>query len=136
MTGDELKAIAMRHSKQGHVGWDFDWSAIADELNERTEPQINDGDRQLCYYCKEPCNALAGNPEKWPIPLCHRDDPGQVKWHHIGCVTERLEPAEPAPTRKEAIDVIVEIISGRGIPHINTANKLFDALAAKGALRK
>jgi hypothetical protein len=49
-----------------------------------------EGHNKPCYYCHEPCNALAGNPSKWPIPLCHRDDPGFVKWHHIGCVTERL----------------------------------------------
>lgn len=49
-----------------------------------------EGHGHLCYYCKEPCNGLAGNPDKWPIPLCHSDDPGVVKWHHIGCVRDRL----------------------------------------------
>ena len=43
-----------------------------------------------CYYCNEPCNSLAGNPGLWPIPLCHEDEPGVVKYHHIGCVSERL----------------------------------------------
>ncbi len=49
-----------------------------------------EGHDKPCYYCGEPCNGLAGNPSRWPIPLCHRDEPGWVKWHHIGCVTSRL----------------------------------------------
>ncbi len=48
------------------------------------------GHNEPCYYCGEPCSSVAGNPGKWPIPLSHRDDPGRVKWHHIGCVSERL----------------------------------------------
>ena len=48
------------------------------------------GHKESCYYCKEACDSLAANPGRWPIPLCHRDDPGKVKWHHIGCVSERL----------------------------------------------
>ena len=53
-----------------------------------------EGHKKPCYYCKEICNSLAGNPSKWPIPLCHPDDPGKVKWHHIGCVMERLTDYE------------------------------------------
>jgi hypothetical protein len=49
-----------------------------------------EGHKSPCYYCKEPCDALAGNPGLWPIPLCHADEPGVVKWHHIGCVSDRL----------------------------------------------
>jgi hypothetical protein len=48
------------------------------------------GHNTPCYYCKTPCNAVAGSPSLWPIPLCHKDDPGKVKWHHIGCVMKRL----------------------------------------------
>ena len=48
------------------------------------------GHNEPCYYCKKPCNAVAGSPTLWPIPLCHADEPGRVKWHHIGCVDERL----------------------------------------------
>ena len=43
-----------------------------------------------CYYCDKPVNNLAGNPNEWGIPLCHEDEPGKVKTHHIGCVSERL----------------------------------------------
>ena len=49
-----------------------------------------EGHNELCYYCKEPCNSLAGNPGKWPIALSHPDEPGVVKWHHTGCISERL----------------------------------------------
>jgi hypothetical protein len=50
-----------------------------------------EGHGRLCYYCGDPCSSLAGNPMMWPIPLCHSDDPGVVKWHHTGCVSSRLE---------------------------------------------
>lgn len=56
-----------------------------------------------CYYCGKPCNGFAGNPGEWPIPLCHADDPGRVKWHHIDCVSSRL--AAPRPPSNEVIRV-------------------------------
>lgn len=56
----------------------------------------HEGHDAPCYYCKEPCDSLAGNPGRWPIPLCHRDEPGVVKWHHTGCVAERLIENQPA----------------------------------------
>lgn len=49
-----------------------------------------EGNGEPCYYCDEPCDGWAGNPSKWPIPLTHKNDPGKVKWHHIGCVSVRL----------------------------------------------
>lgn len=49
-----------------------------------------EGHNEPCYYCAKLCDSLAGNPSHWPIPLCHEDEPGRVKWHHTGCVTERL----------------------------------------------
>jgi hypothetical protein len=54
----------------------------------------NNGHAAPCYYCGEKCDVLAGNPGKWPIPLCHADDPGVVKWHHEGCVNARLRRGE------------------------------------------
>lgn len=52
-----------------------------------------------CYYCGKPVNDLSARPSELGIPLCHPDDPGVVKWHHIGCVSERLE--QLAETRKD-----------------------------------
>ena len=63
------------------------------ELRMRKSEPVQ-GHEAPCYYCKEPCNSFAGNPSKWPIPLCHADDPGRVKWHHIGCVAERVRDGE------------------------------------------
>lgn len=51
-----------------------------------------EGHTKPCYYCGNPTDMMAGNPSLWPIPLCHPDDPGRVKWHHIGCVSKRLHP--------------------------------------------
>lgn len=44
-----------------------------------------------CYYCGEGCEAYAGNPGRWPVALCHPDEPGVTKWHHVECVSRRLE---------------------------------------------
>src|SRR5678816_3600991 len=55
-----------------------------------------------CYYCTEPCDSLSCNPSRWPIALCHRDDPGRVKWHHTGCVAERLIENQPATSSERS----------------------------------
>lgn len=56
----------------------------------RSRSRCESGEDASCYYCGEACEPFSGNPSRWPIPLTHRDEPGKVKWHHIGCVTERL----------------------------------------------
>lgn len=58
---------------------------------EKVMPSGAEGHDKPCHYCGEPCNSFAANPSLWPIPLCHADEPGVVKWHHIGCVSERLK---------------------------------------------
>ena len=55
-----------------------------------------EGHDEPCHYCKEICNCLAANPGLWPIAFPHEDDPGVVKWHHTGCVMERLSKYEKA----------------------------------------
>lgn len=58
---------------------------------------VDFGHDEPCYYCGEPCDALAGNPTRWPLGFPHQDDPGVVKYQHVGCVLERLpENAPPA----------------------------------------
>jgi hypothetical protein len=52
------------------------------------------GHEQPCYYCGETCNALAGNPAKWPLGFPHKEEPGAVKYHHVGCVMDRLDCLE------------------------------------------
>ena len=60
------------------------------ELESRTVLAVTEGHKKPCYYCGLPCSSLAGNPGRWPIALCHADNPGAVKWHHVGCVSARL----------------------------------------------
>jgi hypothetical protein len=53
-----------------------------------------------CYYCGELTDSLAGNPGKWPVILCHRDEPGVPKVHHSACVSARLDnAASPSAVR-------------------------------------
>jgi hypothetical protein len=49
-----------------------------------------EGHEKPCHYCGLLTNNLAGNPGLWAIPMCHRDEPGKMKWHHIQCVSRRL----------------------------------------------
>lgn len=65
-------------------------AVVALEAAEGVRSVMPEGHDKACYYCGDPCNGLAGNPAKWPIPLCHKDDPGRVKWHHAGCVMDHL----------------------------------------------
>ena len=66
-----------------------------------------------CYYCNEPTESNAGNPGLWPVLLCHSDDPGKVKHHHVRCVSnrlaefERLKEAWDALPRSEAVDQLI-----------------------------
>ena len=55
------------------------------------EYRVAESHGKPCYYCKEPVNALAGNPGLWPIVMSHRDEPGVPKIHHMSCVQERLD---------------------------------------------
>lgn len=59
-----------------------------EDLNDRL--QIPAGHHAPCHICGEPCNSLAGNPGLWPIALAYSREPGIVKWHHTGCVSDRL----------------------------------------------
>ena len=47
-----------------------------------------------CYYCGEMTDSLIGNPSKWSLFFCHKDEPGKVKAHHTGCVIQRLNDYE------------------------------------------
>ena len=43
-----------------------------------------------CYWCGELTESLAGNPAKWPLRFPANDNTGIVRWHHTGCVMDRL----------------------------------------------
>lgn len=48
------------------------------------------GHDKPCYYCGKPTQGHAGNANLWPVGLPHRSEPGVMKYHHIGCVTDHL----------------------------------------------
>jgi hypothetical protein len=80
-------------------GWDDAVKACTMVVDRPTVLLENShGHNKPCYYCKEPINSLAANPGKWGVPLCHKDEPGRVKWHHIECVSQRLIENQPVPT--------------------------------------
>ena len=72
------------------------------KVGEKCEPPPpGDG---ICYYCGKMTNSLSISPSQWNVSLCHGDEPGKVKHHHTGCVTERLlenQPIEPKPKLPE-----------------------------------
>jgi DNA repair exonuclease SbcCD ATPase subunit len=75
------------------------------------EVAVAQGHDEPCFYCKEPCDSFAGNPGKWPIPLCHADDPGRVKWHHVDCVTDRLRNGERAERAEQESKTALDILN-------------------------
>lgn len=71
-----------------------------------------EGHGKPCYYCGELCSAIAGNPAKWPIPLCHADEPGVVKWHHEACMMRRLEFYDTLITALNGLHDVVRQLGG------------------------
>src|SRR5579864_4275940 len=79
----------------------------------RLTAKPHEGHNEPCYYCGEPCDDLVGNPSLWSVVLCHSDDPGVAKYHHVGCVSDRLEQlarltAPPGASALERADQILE----------------------------
>ena len=65
-----------------------------------------------CYYCNKPTISHAGNPGLWPVMLCHADDPGKVKHHHVQCVSERLAKVEQMKlSRTRLLDAADDLIA-------------------------
>lgn len=76
------------------------------EENERLKKLILSepaGHGKPCYYCGELTSSIAGNSARWPVPLCHKEEPGKVAWHHIGCVMKKLREGEAAEAKLAAI---------------------------------
>ena len=92
-----------------------------------------------CYYCNKLVNNLAGNPSEWGIPLCHSDEPGKVKPHHIGCVSDRLEVLESAgdelPEKKEIPDGATDGRVRYGTSQFNYCLDLCQIVLAKQILK-
>jgi len=82
-----------------------------------------------CYYCGEKTESYAGNPGKWPIFLCHSDDPGKVKPHHTECVQMRIEPWKLGVLRDW--DIV-----GMNHYYVKGEKRLFVAMSKDGVLIK
>jgi len=54
------------------------------------------GEDGPCFYCGEQTCSVAGNPGRWPLVFCQPDGTGIARFHHTGCVTDRLFAATPA----------------------------------------
>jgi hypothetical protein len=106
-------------------GWkDTLFSEAADYIARLTAS--TEGHDEPCYYCGEPCDALAGNPSLWPLGFPHKDDPGVVKWQHVGCVLARL-PENAAPTEgEETTEKSREVIAVWAAPTV--LKEMVDAL--------
>jgi hypothetical protein len=65
-----------------------------------------DGHNEPCWYCKEPCDALAANPGKWPLllPL----DQGKCVAACRRCVLDRLKRADEVAARAHNVAVEVQ----------------------------
>jgi hypothetical protein len=76
--------------------------ALRARLSSPSAADLPQGHGKPCYYCGELCNSLASFGGLSPIPLCHSDDPGKVKWHHTKCVSARLIENQPPSAPPEA----------------------------------
>jgi hypothetical protein len=62
---------------------------------EQGRPAIIEGEGEPCYYCGEKISSF--DARGGPVPLCHADEPGVVKWHHMTCASAHCTaPAEVA----------------------------------------
>lgn len=87
----------LQHVDESHciIGW-FSFELAKGAIrkwNARSLFPETQGHNMPCYYCAKPCDSYAGNPNLWPVAACHMDEPGVVKWHHTGCIMERIGEA-------------------------------------------
>jgi hypothetical protein len=61
--------------------------------------QIPGGHEKPCTICGDPCNALAGNPDKWPVFLPRSGIP---LYYHAGCLAESNAQIREENTRLRA----------------------------------
>lgn len=92
-----LKVAMQHHDDISKSDEDAACDAVDEIIQEVLKDKLlghldKDGD---CYYCGKKTNSLAMSPSEWPVFLCHADDPGKIKPHHVGCVIQRLESWPP-----------------------------------------
>ncbi|MCC6360644.1 MAG: hypothetical protein IT450_18040 [Phycisphaerales bacterium] len=110
---------------------------IAADLRDLAAMEQRDRDGP-CYYCGEMTEKHAGNPSRWPVYLCHADEPGVAKPHHAGCVSERLAQrdrmADRMYTLGEERDAAVKLAAENEAAFDGKAEE-FDQLAERLAER-
>lgn len=105
MTLDELLRIKEHVKSDHHVRLSREeFAKLAAAAEKGIQPaQLNvQGHDEACYYCGAKCSALDGDPARWPVALCHPEEPGVVKWHHSGCVSDKLNDWQNMPNRNPA----------------------------------
>lgn len=96
--------------------WRKDYATPLKGLRPAEPLSVTQGHDEPCYFCKEKCDSLSANPGRWPIPLCHSDEPGKVKWHHVGCISDRLEELHTLQNRISFLEEAINIqSSGRRV---------------------
>jgi hypothetical protein len=95
------------------------------------------GHEKPCLYCGEPCDALAGNPGRWPVGFCHFGSHGVISWHHQSCLAAQVERlSQPSPAgwqqeRERLIEALRDIAALSETHHSFTAARIAsEALAA------
>jgi hypothetical protein len=76
--------------------------------------EANEGHGKPCHYCGKPCSSVSGSPSLWPVALCRPDNPGVVRWHHTGCVSERLMALDAAQAELATLCQQLEVTPGKG----------------------
>lgn len=88
-----LKVAMKHHDDISKTDEDAVCDAADEILKQHPEllfPLIHKDQDGLCYYCGKMTSSIAGNPSEWPLMFCHSDEPGKMKHHHTGCVTQLL----------------------------------------------
>lgn len=63
--------------------------AILPAIEAATQVKISlRGHEEPCFFCNEPCDALAANPGRWPVGFPHCEGTGVGRWHHSVCLAK------------------------------------------------
>jgi hypothetical protein len=73
-----------------------------------------DGHEQPCSYCQEPCDNFSAMPSRWSL---YFPDPDQMgtglgRYHHMGCVVERMAALTAQAERIVEMEAFVKTAAG------------------------
>jgi hypothetical protein len=128
LSDEELRRLlseTYRHQPHLNDTLDDRLMTLVTQVRDLTEQHVEArlrGHGEPCYYCTKPINDLAANPGLWGIFLCHEDEPGVIKWHHVECVSNRLADLQklkhaicPDDSITDVDILIEELESERGV---------------------